>query len=325
MISSAPKGKIRRVSISIACACMLGAVYAYSRTPVEEGRWNDAAALQKSNNCYNYATNVPNGTFAQPGMGGMRPLTALTCAELREAAEADGLVYAGDTLATATCGSDCCRVALVVAERRVDTTTTPPRINLPDFHWYREDQDGTWSHKPGGDPAVRFDSADASILDPAHASRDNNLGLRTVPLGDAGATITVEVHLDYNLFCGYYCVCRGAVTLAGSRDAGVIPDMWYGEAGSPVRDPDATAEDVAGDVPRDRSADVRDASVGRGMDATSDLPNSDGAAPQDALPDDTNAHPCILRSRGRAECLGCCETTPGDVRACFEACTRRFP
>ena len=39
------------------------------------------------------------------------------------------------------------------------------------FHWYRRDDDGTWSHKPGTDPISFWDESGNIITDPAACDR----------------------------------------------------------------------------------------------------------------------------------------------------------
>ncbi|MBV9102244.1 MAG: hypothetical protein JO060_01570 [Candidatus Eremiobacteraeota bacterium] len=60
-----------------------------------------------------------------------------------------------------------------------------------DFHWYRRDRDGTWSHKPGGTEARNVDNSGHIITDPRTADRG-----------------------PYTQFCGCYCVCAGKVHIA---------------------------------------------------------------------------------------------------------------
>ena len=50
------------------------------------------------------------------------------------------------------------KVALVVAPNR-------------DYHWYRQNYDGTWSHKPGGDLVINFDGNNEVILNPETCNR----------------------------------------------------------------------------------------------------------------------------------------------------------
>ena len=59
-----------------------------------------------------------------------------------------------------------------------------------DYHYYRLNDDGVWTHKPGYKPTTKYDSNHNLILDPQWAARDY------------GGT------LNYKNFCGYYCIPR---------------------------------------------------------------------------------------------------------------------
>lgn len=118
--------------------------------------WNDPMHVN-DNNCYNYGTNRQTDSFAQPGEASGKEFTDLTCASVYAAASADlGLTptaffpYNGkddDTL-----------IALVVS----------PDF---DFHWYRRDDNGKWSHKMGPTPAATIDNSGKEITDPVQADR----------------------------------------------------------------------------------------------------------------------------------------------------------
>lgn len=41
-----------------------------------------------------------------------------------------------------------------------------------DYHWYRQNTDGTWSHKSGMSPVKNLDSDNRIIYDPQTAARD---------------------------------------------------------------------------------------------------------------------------------------------------------
>jgi hypothetical protein len=62
-----------------------------------------------------------------------------------------------------------------------------------DYHFYRQDSDGWWSHKDGANKVKRFDAEGEPIWDPQTAARDYR------PRGS---------FLNYRDFCGYYCVPR---------------------------------------------------------------------------------------------------------------------
>jgi hypothetical protein len=62
-----------------------------------------------------------------------------------------------------------------------------------DYHFYRQDADGWWSHKDGANPVKRFDAEGRPIWNPKTAARDYR------PRGS---------FLNYKDFCGFYCVPR---------------------------------------------------------------------------------------------------------------------
>jgi hypothetical protein len=124
--------------------------------PVYEPWWWNVPARQPSNNCYNYATNYRTDTFAQPGLAAGAMYTALTCASVQPAAVADQLVAA--PAADNHCPTNGHLVALVIW----------PGV---DFHWYRKDRNGAWSHKPGGTAVTNLDNSGIHIPDPRTADR----------------------------------------------------------------------------------------------------------------------------------------------------------
>ena len=122
----------------------------------ELGFWN-TPGVQSGNNCYNYSTNRVTNNFAQPGQASGIRLSSLQCDRVIAAASADlGLTPA--TYAPFNGREDDTLIALVVAPNY-------------DYHWYRRDSDGMWSHKPGGTKATNKDNAGALITDPETAAR----------------------------------------------------------------------------------------------------------------------------------------------------------
>jgi hypothetical protein len=57
-----------------------------------------------------------------------------------------------------------------------------------DYHWYRQESNGLWTHKRGKKLVEHVDASGNPISDPAVADRDY-----------AGSS-------DYDKFCGYLCV-----------------------------------------------------------------------------------------------------------------------
>jgi len=128
----------------------------------EPAWWNDGAQRQLHNNCYNYAANYRTDSFGvvpgggQPGAASGAMYTQFTCASVRLAAVADGLV--ARLKVGNRCPKDGHLVALVIAPNW-------------DFHWYRKDRNAFWSHKPDHMQATNVDNSNALIADPRNADR----------------------------------------------------------------------------------------------------------------------------------------------------------
>ena len=132
--------------------------------------WNNNATILRNNNCYNYASNKRTDTFAQPGRGCGSMYRSLTCAEVTRASLCDGLHVRYNCFPA----SEAPRylVALVIAPGR-------------DFHWYRLNKEGFWSHKPGSTPVRNVDNSNRVITNPETCNR----GI-------------------YTQFCGYFYTCK---------------------------------------------------------------------------------------------------------------------
>ena len=136
--------------------------------------WNDKGTIQYGNNCYNYGNNKRTDTFAQPGKASGTTLTSanMNCTDVGNAAVADGLELLPPS---GVCPGKKDKVGLVV-----DPGT--------DYHWYRLDSSGMWSHKPGGTAATDRDNSGHPISNPETADRCGGW-------------------LCYTDFCGYHCAC----------------------------------------------------------------------------------------------------------------------
>lgn len=125
------------------------------------------------NNCYNYAIGVPTGKFQQPGQASGRAVEVLTCENdgdklgLIQASENDGLRFA-------TSPDECKDDEQIVA-----------LFNVPnfDFHWFRLEDNGIWTHKMG-----------------------NNLPIDTDVRGNVITDLLKADLAQYKVFCGYFCI-----------------------------------------------------------------------------------------------------------------------
>ncbi|OFA06927.1 hypothetical protein [Duganella sp. HH101] len=127
----------------------------YSTPSYQPTFWNDNGTVQRNNNCYNYANNKRTDTFAQPGRAHGVTGYPMTGSAVYNAAVADGLV---PTTASGTSPDGKTKIALVVAPGY-------------DYHWYRQDSDGRWTHKPGQTRATNVDNSGVTISNPETANR----------------------------------------------------------------------------------------------------------------------------------------------------------
>ena len=157
-----------------------GGEYSYNPT-----YWNDEANVYRSN-CYGYALNLIAtntsdpyaGWLLQPGYKAGEEYTSFTKTAIIDAVEADMEVF-GRTIRSSTYseapGSNEYKIALVIASN--------------DYHWYRQDSSGYWSHKPGLTDITNKDASGNLITDPRTCDRDYS-------------------YADYSTWGGYYIISR---------------------------------------------------------------------------------------------------------------------
>ncbi|MBN3760725.1 hypothetical protein [Burkholderia sp. Ac-20365] len=140
----------------------------FAAPPYNPGKWNDDPYILDNNNCYNYACDRITNSRAQPGVGSGAKFHLLACGDVGAASVRDGLTSVAGPNGNPAPNSHF--AALVMA----------PDV---DFHWYRFDTNGRWSHKPGRTRATDLDQAGRVILNPE--------------IADRGAYVD---------FCGYYLI-----------------------------------------------------------------------------------------------------------------------
>ena len=142
--------------------------------PFAPAFWNDNGTVQYNNNCYNYSTNTRTNTFAQPGRASGAWCSSGSCmvaSTIAQYTANDGLTPSS---AAAACPGGQAKVALVIWPNY-------------DYHFYRRDSSGWWSHKPGSTPARNVDNSGQLISNPETADRGG-----------------------YTVFAGYFCTCSSS-------------------------------------------------------------------------------------------------------------------
>jgi len=159
---------------------------------------NKSKAYLDTHNCLSYAirgnkinmdllrqckkSDSCNVNFEQPGAASgerkaMRDENLRTCPIVQKLTKSDLSKDFVPSSFYSKCDEGMSKVALVVDEGT-------------DYHWYRQNPDGTWSHKDGSNPVKNYDAKKRKIFNPAQASRDYGKDL------------------NYEDFCGFFCVNR---------------------------------------------------------------------------------------------------------------------
>ncbi|XP_061173474.1 uncharacterized protein LOC133182644 [Saccostrea echinata] len=129
-----------------------------SETTYEPSKWNNRGFTRRWNNCYNYGNNIRTNTFAQPGRANNYRIQTMDGPSVQTGAELDGLIQ---VVATSSCLPEEYNgnlVALVIWPGN-------------DYHFYRLDDNGLFSHKPGRTEARNLDNSGNLITDPRTADR----------------------------------------------------------------------------------------------------------------------------------------------------------
>lgn len=157
---------IRRILCKISC-------FFYEKPKFKPEIWNDEGEFaedctcnpltetkkQCMNNCYNYACNIQNDTYAKPGVASGNPPNHGSVNSLRIGLLSDGLWE----IESDTDCSGCCH--------KIFLTIWPVEGGWYDFHFYRKDANENWSHKPGKYSATDKDESWNVIDDPENADR----------------------------------------------------------------------------------------------------------------------------------------------------------
>ena len=170
--------------------------------------YNKNPLIRETHNCYSYGANTIDPVqlvqcegklhcdlrYHQPGAmknksGRLMKKSARTCKVVNDLWHDDipGLKLSGFN---DICPVGSSKVALVVAPG-------------DDYHYYRQDADGWWSHKDGMNPVKRYDAKGKPIWNPKTAARDYR----------------PKSYLNYKDFCGFYCVPRNkTIKLSRTKD-----------------------------------------------------------------------------------------------------------
>lgn len=124
--------------------------------------------------CYNYALDCIDNRFINLGESTGDSSVNYSITELIDLFEHDsqylprcydtkfGFPYRGEIGKYQACPDGTYKVALFYDS-----------VEIKDYHWYRQNSDGTWSHKPSGEPVMNVDSNGDPIYDPCFCEREH--------------------------------------------------------------------------------------------------------------------------------------------------------
>jgi len=159
----------------------------------EEGptyeEWGHNEDRTKSNNCYSYAVSDPNGGMREiggtPGLAGGKAIEGGESPDaVASAAQADGLELAAggtDELLAVAPPAPAAKEGHYIVALYMDMGEGNEGKDLWDHHWYRQDMDGTWSHKMGKKPPLQAKMAEDA--DKAAADQRNATDMSQVDTG----------------------------------------------------------------------------------------------------------------------------------------------
>ena len=170
--------------------CTRKAIPSKSTSPYQPNLFNKYKGIQESLNCYAYAVGyrrLPrtctlsscSESYPQPGRASGYPewskVKGKRCPDIIARIMGD-IPGAKMSTFTSKCPGKTRKIAVVADPNQ-------------DYHFYRQDADGYWSHKPGATKVSRLDTSGRPIYDPFLAERDNKAS-----------------NLNYEQFCGYMCI-----------------------------------------------------------------------------------------------------------------------
>lgn len=137
-----------------------------------------SSKFQPHNNCYAYGCDVATNSFAQPGRKhGILLHAGFTGETVQKGAELDGLITIAEKPTSNEELSEI-KKSLPPGHFVALLYSKPDEKNGwgGDYHWVRQDNDGSWSQKDGGDSVTNFDFAGNKITNPATANWVVNQG-----------------------------------------------------------------------------------------------------------------------------------------------------
>lgn len=155
-------------------------------------KWNDNDKIKYNHNCYSYVLNsIHHNRKGKPQPGYSSGFSHITnssynCKEFKRRLKKDNPgLYLVDF--NSPCRKNFHKGFLALDTKKNDT----------DYHFWRQDKNGYWSHKPGRTNVVKVDASGKKITNPLKANRK-------------------YTHFNYSTPCFFFCV-NSKYAIAHSR------------------------------------------------------------------------------------------------------------
>ena len=144
-------------------------------------RWNDNLKIKKTHNCYAYVLDIINETFqSKPQPGYASGFSYLSDTDIRACDKMFERIKSDNPTVFETEYQMPCPKGYRKGYLAVDDS------NNTDYHFWRQDSSGLWSHKPGSTNA-KMENYDGKLIIAPHKSRRES-----------------SSH-NYRKSCGYFC------------------------------------------------------------------------------------------------------------------------
>jgi hypothetical protein len=153
-----------------------------SEPKYDPAKWNNNYNIKDTHNCYAYALNkIVSNRKGKPQPGYYSKFPSLNNNDYKCNVFLKRLKKDIPSLYVTKFNGKC-KKGFYKAFIAID-----PKQNDHDYHFYRQDSNGKWSHKPGRTEVVNLDADNKEILNPALANRDYK-------------------HYNYSVPCFFFCL-----------------------------------------------------------------------------------------------------------------------
>ncbi len=166
-----------------------------SEPKYEPSRWNDNERVKYNHNCYAYVLNkIASKREGKPQPGYFSNFPPLRTADYKCEVFYQRLKKDIPVLYKVDFNTPC-RKGFHKGFIAID-----PKKEDQDYHFYRQDSNGYWSHKPGRNEATNLDASGKKIINPVNADRKYK-------------------YFNYSEPCFFFCINTG---LAGTRSRSAL-------------------------------------------------------------------------------------------------------